>query len=649
MSEWNSPESLVADPQLLRNVVLRVEAQFRNWNDYVDAGSNGGRVAVAQQLARLNELQEHFYEVYSTLSVYHLPHHHILWAHMLNALATRLLQAKIYYADHTRGHVLITDTTAATTAATASVADLARETSFKLSKLTSDLSQLIRVFLGDELDLNQLWACGASVMDQTFSLSVCSLKLLMVDIDEPQLPGGDNDEVLFGYSVASLTSVIAFVERFYAVLVLSPTLTLQELPAALSAKTGIFPTLVEALKCAYHIDQTALLAPLVAAGIVTPMEPLSLIRHARIDFAEVVDYYRFAAFATSALGDARGAEFYFKSLLLFPNLNVRIWTDAATPTQAPAGGHGFGSDALAAVMEEDALHSWPSEEGDATHEPSTSHLSLADRQEIALLFLVNHLLKLSLMAELVNPSAAFSLELRFLIRTLLATMSVDIHKTASVSSLSVSLLYQDRELRKSSCGSSASRSSSMTGNRGSLLTTVTCRSISDILHHGTYKEKLGSIIQFFELFTRDGLSVRAIVSGFQLHESNDVVTELEFDRLVAHMDVARFPGKLKYARTIHKLASTVRLVATIHWVSSMGLRDVPEALIRHKFAWQGPVTQDAILQNWRHIRVHENAEGTLLLFEPKKDAHPSFDLQISKLLAIHKLTTQLDLVDSLLR
>ncbi|KAL7662411.1 PCI domain-containing protein [[Candida] zeylanoides] len=649
MSEWNSPESSAAGTQLLRNVVSRVEAQFRSWNIYEDSGPNGGRAAVAQQLTRLNELQEHFYEVYSTLSVYKLPQHHMLWAHMLNALATRLLQAKEYYAEHTRGHVQGPDTVAATTAATATVADIARESSFKLSKLTSDLSQLTRVFFGDELDLNRLWACGAAVMDQTFSLSVSSLKLLMVDIDEPQLPGGGNDEVSFGYSVASLASVIAFVERFHKVIVSSSASTSSASPAALSAKTGVFPTLVEALKCAYHIDQTALLAPLVAAEIVTPMAPLGLVRHASIDFAEVVDYYRFAAFATSASGDALEAEIYFKALLSFPNLNVRIWTDAAAPTQAPAGGHGFGSDALAAVMEEDASHSWPSEEGDAAQEPPTGHLSLADRQEIALLFVINHLLKLSSMAELVNPSAAFSSELRFLIRTLSATMSVDIHKTASVSSLSVSSLYQDRESRKSSCGSSASRSSSMTGYRGLPFTTVTCRSISDILHHGTYKEKLGSIIQFFELFTRDTLNVRAMVSGFQLHEGNDVATESEFDRLVAHMDVARFPGKLKYACTISKLAATVRSVATIHWVSSMGLRDVPESLIRHKFAWHGPITQDAILQNWRHIRVHDNAEGAVLSFEPKQDVKPSFDSRISKSLAIHKLTAQLDLVDALLR
>lgn len=690
---FNTPESQ-ATGLLSQRLILAI-SQYQN-SKYQDWYLTEDRsVTPSVILSRVDSLQEHLFDTYALLNKYPLEEHQFLWLYSINELMVRLLRLKsIYSTGKTDSRSTSTSVSAppsrpvmgrsssSSSQITVNLRNLdsnCREITAKLSKLSNDIVPLIKELFGETLDISRLLRTGStSVSSQLFSLAESSLKILTVDLDEDC----NGSHHLFDHSVVTLKSLARFVKRFYDILKDTPK------HSALTFHLGIFPILSECIKVAYHIDEPHVIIPLIQANIISPTSPLKLVENCILELDVLVDYYRYTSFAMLALSLENShidtdyndlADIYFKILLKFPSLNLRLWNNLDS-AKSPIANFGFklnseggmddDSSLLQPVIEDDDEDSVPPNShvggyNDITGIPAaagktslsqeTRHLTMEDRQEVSLLYLLNYLLKLKNFKNLIFPENLFTNELQFLVTTLSTTISVDIHKSVSISSGSVSMsqLYQKEQERERKISVSTSSITSYSNGAGGISnpglsltsTSVKCKSISSILFHGTYKEKLTAVINFFEILRKDKFSVSTLLSKYAYDENGKdmMAIESEFDRLVCNMESVRYPGKIKYVNAIRRVTSIIKAISILHWVRTTNIENIPESILQRKFSFENPLQEDEILKN--SVEVRKEHQGNVVNF-PNDIQHQgkleSIDKEITNQIEINQITLKMN-------
>ncbi|CAH2350500.1 hypothetical protein CLIB1423_01S11518 [[Candida] railenensis] len=687
---FNTPESQATGilcQQLISAISQYQNSKYQDWYLTEDRS-----VTPSVILSRVDSLQEHFFDTYALLNKYPLEEHQFLWLYSINELMIRLLRLKsIYSTGKTdsrsastsvpapQGRPTMGRSSSSSSQVTVNLRNLdsnCREITAKLSKLSNDVVPLIKEFFGETLVISRLLRTGStSVSSQLFSLAESSLKILTVDLDEDS----NSSHYSFDHSIVTLKSLVRFVKRFYDILEDAPK------HLALALHLGIFPILSECIKVAYHIDEPCVIIPLIQSKIISPTSPLKLVENCILDLDVLIDYYRYTSFAMLALSLETSqvnndyndlADVYFKILLKFPSLNLRLWNNLES-AKSPIANFGFKlnseggiddeSSSLQPVLEDDDedavppnsniagyndITGIPSAAGKTSLSQETRYLSMEDRQEVSLLYLLNYLLKLKDFKSLICPANSFTNELHFLVTTLSTTISVDIHNSVSISSGSVSMsqLYQkeqERE-RKISTSSITSYSNGAGGisNSGLTLasTSVKCKSISSILFHGTYKEKLTTVINYFETLRKDKFSVSTLLSKYAYVENGKdmMAIESEFDRLVCNMESVRYPGKIKYVNAIRKVTSIIKATSILHWVRTTNIENIPEGILQRKFSLENLLQEDEILKNL--VEVRKEHQGNVVNFPniQHQGESGSIDNEITNQIEINELTLKMN-------
>lgn len=661
--KFDTPESQATGStssthQLIRSVVQYVSARDVFVTTPAAGVSSMGLSASSSSLLGIAELlQEYFYETAALLRKYPLEEHQILWTWNLNNLAQQLVKLKgsnAAYGNNNQTSRRLLDLR--------NLDPNFRELDSRLSRLTSDLVHMTRSFyqgfvVEKATQLNQ--SLALCCFQQLAELTGGSLKLVGCDEHTPLVEN------------TSLQSVTLFLQQLYRS-------NNDEL-----AKT-IFPSLVDLIKVAYWADDFSLVEELLNLGVVSATTPLEMIHTSKMDYIVLVDFYRYTGFLLvsqslksrpekdlgrlsklsvdsnhgSALDlqpqtenhiNSSSAVPYFKVLLRLPNLNISLWTpqEGKKLSSGSLGGTEVSSSSsgpLEPLLEDKvASHSVPAGVM-KQHQPyHQSLLSLEDRQEISLLYVISYLQNLKSLRGLVHPEKIFRQELDFLTKTLTSSMSADIHRSVSVSSSSVSLTQMERDA-SASVNLAALTSS---GNENLTSVPIKYRSISSILYHGTYKEKLHMVMQLLAQLSLPGVSsIRQIVSQFTPGVSSDS----DFSRLAATIDPTKYPGKIAFVRAVEDTSLLLQSLAIKHWISSSGINNIPESVFARKFGWsKDQILSNAHIHRWFHVQECLDSEESALKFTPTVPEVVDLDQEIMEQLAIHKRTQALNEVALRLR
>lgn len=371
-----------------------------------------------------------------------------------------------------------------------------------------------------------------------------------------------------------------------------------------------------------------------------------------------MDYYRYSAFSLLALSQKCDtynfqSEIFFKVLLRFPNLHLSLWANidsnnVTANSTSPINNFKFNipSGSLPAVLEDAvapnmkspyiALGEYTPPPPTLGQLPSSCILSIEERQEVSLLYIINYLLRISSLVELVNPSTTFNQELNFLIANLLTNLSLFIQKSVSVVSMYLTLQDDDRS---SSAGSGA-------GNVNLSDTSVMCKSISSILFHGTYKERLTGVINFLESIRKDTIHIPTILSRYLPLDSfngDEMAVESDFERLATNIDDVKYPGKIKYIDVIHRIACRIRSVSFCHWLKTSGVNNIPEhQLKRFYYSDAEQVVTDSFLQKAKALQFRLGRSEKILEVKQVQLNEVNIGKNILEQLEIHRANAQLD-------
>lgn len=272
-----------------------------------------------------------------------------------------------------------------------------------------------------------------------------------------------------------------------------------------------FELFVQFIKCSYLIGESKVLIPFLN-NIANPKLGLLAINSSSIELINLLDYYKFMAFNLVALSlqafespDTNQtishrkyndeAEIYFRILLSFPNLATHIYAN----TQ-------FGKP-------DDAEHEFLSR-----GKPENLIVPLPLRQEISWLYIINHLLRITTLQQLSEPNHYMQQEFDFVNKSLPASLSKDIHLSASrhgsthASTVNISQLAQ------------TSQTQNWKPIELMFLNKLRLRSLSSIFLDGTYKEKSKLIVNFLRLFNpKNTISIQDINDKFGNHNVDDII------------------------------------------------------------------------------------------------------------------------------
>lgn len=350
-------------------------------------------------------------------------------------------------------------------------------------------------------------------------------------------------------------------------------------------KLEYFPALARFVLVTYQAGECRLIELMHHA--IDPSVPIEVARKHNVLFTDLIDYYRYTAFIYTTLafeGDTINAEYaavadtHYRILLRFPNLDWGLYVHRLSETP--------------------------------------SHVSLKGRQELSLLFVLNHLSMLDDILDLVHGEPLFAHEISFLRMSLRSCISSELDKSASSLSLSISRLAE-RELTKKSH-----------------VTRVKLRSLSTILYHGTYMENLVLILNFFELFRRDQLLVelsRALDDGGELLH------------VISNIDGALFPGKVAYVQCMYKLVNLFKSLALKCVAVDGGINNMQRSVLSGAF---GVDDLDAVL-SVKPVLSYTETEGVIRLDEIPHQSASEHRL-ILQAVKTHQLTKHMDEVSVLL-
>lgn len=168
-------------------------------------------------------------------------------------------------------------------------------------------------------------------------------------------------------------------------------------------KVGI-EILIRFSETVYKLGKSPLILPLLQEF--DPELPMNLIASNAINLVDVMNFYRYVSFNLVSLSVndkkyAKLAEIYFRILLAFPNLNLKLY-----------------------VKDED-------EKGMFRDKRDEFIINLLERQELSLMYVLNYLLAVGSLRKLLESSQLYQKELSFLVNSVSLSLSKDIDKLAS--------------------------------------------------------------------------------------------------------------------------------------------------------------------------------------------------------------------------
>lgn len=435
---------------------------------------------------RLDTLQEFTYETTQVLTNHHFPTHKILWLISLKNLLDHLLKYVNYFDAHAEDN-------------------LTEVIHNKLNKLIDDYSGLQISFL-TQLTVNDY--LYSDLFEPFLQMILNALELLLIDRK----------------NLAVLKPVQKILLDYFA-LIDKP-----RYKAEYHFILGqFFPVLTQFIRVVYELGESNLFGPFMK--YVNPDMAIILIQKTSVNYVDLINFLRYTSFNLVVLSlenqitDSynQQANLYFKILLNLPNLNLGLYENVSKKDESYPD----------FVPRQD------------NHEESI--INLNERQEISMMFLLNHLLKLTDLRQLVEPSSYFKKELNFLLQSLTSSLSKEIHKSASQSKHSSTASFADLrmiELQK------------RLQNLQSEKRQKNMKSISSIIIYGSYKEKHNLVIHFFENF-----------KNFSLKGLN----KMSFPTLDTNL------GKLAFIMGIDAIIRLVNLLTLKFYVGSIGLNGFPIA------------------------------------------------------------------------
>jgi len=563
-------------------------------------------------ISKVNNLEEYFYDSISYLSKLQQEDHQFLWLISLESLTSVLYKYKVFYYEnllndsyvdrheiYNTNHVL------------ASIAT-------KMERITGFFKDLTNQFFTEHIPVGKFISSGTYstiIMNKLFNFITTSFEILTIDEAE--------DMLYINEVTPTVTSIGEFLSLYYAYIGCLEEVAKQEL------SNDVFPILTEYIKTIYIIGESKLILPFMESGdqlnpIINPKTPLKVIQSSTIDFTFLKDYYKYTAFNLLALSLSKEgrieheynvqSDIYFRVLLSFPNLSTTVYERFEISNNQSEN-----------LCDSAQLH-----ERIQPDNMEFSSVSLLERQEISLQFILNYLLQLSDLRNLIEPEQHYKSELKFLIRSVSTSISQDIHVSASRSG----------SLYPSTTPSYAQLNMLDTNNNQKQVTNIKFASLSSIILHGTYKEKLMMIIGFCERLNQKSLNIPHIIERFNL-DSN---FENDFQHLVSMIDAEKYPGKLIYAKTISKITQLLKVISIKHLVQSSGINNVPESYLNKLFCSREPLSVSSKIKKIVKFEQYQNSNKEVIIrFEHQNNsAHINIDSSIRKQVDVYNTTKELE-------
>ncbi|KHC53687.1 Protein not essential for viability [Candida albicans P60002] len=261
-------------------------------------------------------------------------------------------------------------------------------------------------------------------------------------------------------------------------------------------KVGI-EILIRFSETVYKLGKSPLILPLLQEF--DPELPMNLIASNAINLVDVMNFYRYVSFNLVSLSVndkkyAKLAEIYFRILLAFPNLNLKLY-----------------------VKDED-------EKGMFRDKRDEFIINLSERQELSLMYVLNYLLAVGSLRKLLESSQLYQKELSFLVNSVSLSLSKDIDKlasqTTSTRSSMVSIPQYNMEIERK-----------LEIEKKLASSKYKYSSLSSVIFNGSYKEKLRLVVNFGESLLAPNLLVKklknkSIDNNDSYVESNKVVERL---------------------------------------------------------------------------------------------------------------------------
>ena len=567
-------------------------------------------------ISKVNNLEEFFYDNISYLTKLPQKNHQFLWLLSLESLTNVLYGYKLFYYEnllndsyvdrqeiYNTNHILGTIAT-------------------RLESITSRFRDLVNRFFTEHISIGKFICSGTYstiVMNKLFNLITISFKLLTID---------EAEDMLYVNEVTlTIKSIGEFLSGYYTYIGSLEEVANQEL------NNDVFPTLTEFIKTIYIIGKPQLILPFMVPSeinngefnpIIHPKTPLKVIQSSTIDFTFLKDYYKYIAFNLLSFSLSQEtsieheynvqSDIYFRVLLSFPNLSTTVYERFEISNNQPE--NLFDTAQLQERIQNDNI--------------DFSSVSLLERQEISLLFILNYLLQLTELRNLIEPEQYYKSELTFLVRSLSTSISQDIHVSASRSG----------SLHPSTAPSYSQLNMLDSSNKIKQVSNIKFLSLSSIILHGTYKEKLIMIINFCEKLNQKSLNIPHIIERFNL-DSN---LENDFQHLVSMIDTEKYPGKLIYAKTISKITRLLKMISIKHLVQSAGINNVPESYLNKLFCSKEPLSVSTkVKEIVKFTQYGDSNKEVLIRFESLDNrTNPSLRSSIKNQINNYNITKELE-------
>ncbi|ODV80699.1 uncharacterized protein CANTADRAFT_88623 [Suhomyces tanzawaensis NRRL Y-17324] len=473
---------------------------------------------------KVNNLQEFFYDRIALLSKNPVLQHHLLWLVSLKLLCSYVIKYKKYVYSQPP-------------------MENKHDDSFKqynsmcgkLIKLCGDYSDLCAHFLNSpDLKLDYFVKGNDQLQDHFCTFISDSLELLVTD----------HSSDILDHSVIHLEPIQKCLLAYFQ------KINTLENKHHLMGKA--FPMLAQFLRIIYMVGESQLLKPLLEDRIITPLLGEDIVRNCPVNFIDLINFYRYSAFnllVLSVLNENKinknynlEANVYFKVLLAFPNLSTIVYDPFIQ--QTPKEEKPF-PDYFATDQDEDLL------------------VGLLERQEISLNFILNSLLNLNDIRNYIDPNPVFKKELSFLISSLSVSLSKEIHRSASRSGSLHSSTFSFSALKEVELQRRKDEMQNKVINR------LRLKSLSAVLLHGSYKEKLNLIVNVMKAFEKHTLNVVLDLDLPLTYEQDNTL----------YLIGAHSMGKILYLSTIKHVSKLLKLLSIKHLVLNNGINHFPLATL----------------------------------------------------------------------
>lgn len=524
---------------------------------------------------KLDAIQEHVYETYSMFLKHPYSTHKLLWLVSMRSLLGEITRFILYFEENL-----------ANFADDESLCNMIDVIDKKINKLLSDFGRLHNEF--------------AAILD------ICDY--LSENLAEYYLEVLDMSMKFVIYDLVNLSPLASIQKSIVSYLqLIGKTKHKYDKNRMLSR---FFPYIASFLKAAYETGQSNLILPLLEQKLISPSLALTLIQKSTVNFVDLLAFLRYTAFNLVSLSLSKpdvieehhnaAANTYFKILLNLPNLSTSHYELLYMGKKAPPAEFGTYEFQLKA-------------ETSRSTNVEESIISLLDRQEISLIFLINYMLSLISLRQVVEPSRYFSSEISFLSASLAYTLSTEIDRSASQSSHSSTASFAQLkwvEFQK--------RLDAIQQERRQ----IKMKSLSSLLRYGSYKEKVTLIAQVI-----------------------DALENLNTDSIRIILDAITLPdmasGKLFYIRALQTI-SRLYFLLTLKFTSiDSGLNQIPASQIKEFLRADVPLERIVLVKRLlEYSYLHGDTGEPVVQFRLTKENVSSAEL-IEKQVAIIKTMKQL--------